>query len=137
MLAQPDGPLLARYPIHATLAAHDLDRARAWYADKLGVTPEVDDPSGLWFRFGEVTWLLIYRTEMAGTARNTQAGWSVRDIVGVMAELRSRGVEFEHVDFGNGMATVDGLMTVGPYRACWFKDSEGNTLEVSQVDHPD
>jgi len=32
------------------------------------------------------------------------------------------------------MATVNGLLTAGPYRACWFKDSEGNTFEVSQVD---
>ncbi len=56
------------------------------------------------------------------------------DIAGVMAELQGRGVVFEEFDLGNGMATVDGLLAAGPYRAFWFKDSEGNTFEVSQVD---
>ena len=56
------------------------------------------------------------------------------DIEAVMADLRGRGVVFENYDLGNGMVTVDGLLTMGPYKACWFKDSEGNTFEISQVD---
>lgn len=127
--------MLAGSPIHATVAASDLARARAWYESRLGMVPEMEDPNGgLWYRFGDGTWLNVYRTEMAGTARNTQAGWSVADLAGVMAALRGRGVVFEEFDLGNGMATVDGLLSAGPYRACWFKDSEGNTFEVSQVD---
>lgn len=127
--------MLAGSPIHATVAASDLVRARAWYESRLGMVPEIEDPNGgLWYRFGDGTWLNVYRTEMAGTARNTQAGWSVADLSSVMAALRGRGVVFEEFDLGNGMATVDGLLSAGPYRACWFKDSEGNTFEVSQVD---
>ncbi|MES2209720.1 MAG: VOC family protein [Chloroflexota bacterium] len=127
--------MLAGFPIHATVAASDIARARAWYESRLGMVPEIEDPNGgLWYRFGENTWLNVYRTEMAGTARNTQAGWTVRDIAAVMADLGGRGVVFEEFDLGNGMETVDGLLTAGPYRACWFRDSEGNTFEVSQVD---
>ena len=125
--------MLAPFPIHATVAAADIARARQWYAEKLGMIPEIDDMTGLWFRFGDATWLLVYPTASAGTARNTQAGWTVTDIESVMGDLRERGVVFENYDFGNGMATVDGLLSAGPYRACWFKDSEGNTLEISQV----
>jgi len=126
--------MLAGSPIHATVAASDLARARAWYKSKLGLVPEVEDPGGLWYRFGDGTFLSVYQTEYAGTARNTQAGWTVTDIEKVMADLRDRGVVFEEYNLGNGMATVNGLLTAGPYRACWFKDSEGNTFEVSQVD---
>lgn len=127
--------MLAGFPIHATVAAEDVTRARAWYELKLGMVPEVEDPNGgLWYRFGDGTWLNVYQTQFAGTARNTQAGWTVTNIEGVMADLRARGVVFEEFDLGNGMATVNGLLTSGPYRACWFKDSEGNTFEVSQVD---
>ena len=126
--------MLAGSPIHATVAASDLARARAWYKSKLGLVPEVEDPGGLWYRFGDGTFLSVYQTEYAGTARNTQAGWTVTDIEKVMADLRDRGVVFEEYNLGNGMATVNGLLTAGPYRACWFKDSEGNTFEVSQAD---
>jgi len=126
--------MLEQYPIHATVAASDLDRARAWYESKLGLVPAMEDPGGLWYRFGDGTWLSVYRTDAAGTARNTQAGWTVTGIESVMADLRGRGVVFEEYDFGNGMQTVDGLMAAGPYKACWFKDSEGNTFEISQVE---
>jgi catechol 2,3-dioxygenase-like lactoylglutathione lyase family enzyme len=126
--------MLADFPIHATVAASDPARARAWYAEKLGLTPGVEDPNGgLWYRFGGETWLLVYPTSAAGTAQNTQAGWTVTGIEAVIRDLRDRGVEFEHVDLGGGMATVDGLLTAGEYKVAWFKDSEGNTFEISQV----
>ena len=126
--------MLERFPIHATVAAADLARARAWYESMLGLVPAVEDHGGIWYRFADGTWLSVYQSEYAGTARNTQAGWTVTDIEGVMADLRSHGVVFEEYDFGNGMATVNGLMATGPYKGCWFKDSEGNTLELSQID---
>jgi catechol 2,3-dioxygenase-like lactoylglutathione lyase family enzyme len=127
--------VLEQFPIHATVAASDIDRARAWYESKLGLKPETEDPSGgLWYQFGEGSWLSVYQTGFAGTARNTVAGWTVTDIEAVMRDLRARGVVFEEYDLGNGMATVDGLLAAGPYKACWFKDSEGNIFEVSQVE---
>lgn len=126
--------MLAGTPIHATVAASDLARARAWYEAKLGVVPSHEDAEYLWYAFGEVTWLLVYRSDTAGTAQNTQAGWTVDDIEAVMADLRSRGVVFEEYDLGGGMVTVNGLLTAGPYKACWFKDSEGNTFEISRVE---
>ena len=49
-----------------------------------------------------------------------------------MAKLRSRGVTFEEYDWGE-MKTVDGLLTVGGYKSAWFKDSEGNTLELTET----
>jgi len=108
--------MLEQFAIHATVAASDLERARAWYAAKLGLEPAMEDPGGLWYRFGDGTWLSVYRTEFAGTARNTQAGWTVTGIEAVMAGLRARGVTFEEYDLGDGMATVDGLLSMGPTR---------------------
>lgn len=126
--------MLTDFPIHATVAASDIVRAKAWYAEKLGLTPGVEDPNGgLWYRFSGDTWLLLYPTSAAGTARNTQAGWTVTGIEEVMADLRGRGVVFDDVDLGGGIATVDGLLSAGPYKVAWFKDSEGNTFEISQV----
>jgi len=127
--------MLTTFPIHATAAAIDLDRARRWYADRLGLTPEREDPGGLWYRFAGDTWLYLYATPSAGTAQNTIAGWTVRDISAVMAELRASGVTFEDYDLGE-LQTVDGLADFGMAKAAWFKDSEGNTYELSEVMAP-
>jgi catechol 2,3-dioxygenase-like lactoylglutathione lyase family enzyme len=125
--------MLRNDPMSARLAASDIARAKHWYQEKLGLTPEREEMGGtaLWYRCGE-TWFLLYQTETAGTARNTVGGWEVNDIASVMAELRGRGVVFEDYDFGE-MKTVGGLLSVGGSSAAWFKDSEGNVLELTEV----
>ena len=124
--------MLEAFPISARAAAIDLARAREWYEQKLGLRPEREDMGGVWYRFGGDTWLYLYGTPSAGTAKNTIAGWQVQDIKGVMASLRSRGVVFEDYDFGD-LKTVDGLADFGIAKAAWFKDSEGNTFELTEV----
>jgi catechol 2,3-dioxygenase-like lactoylglutathione lyase family enzyme len=123
---------LSQFPISARAAAIDLERARHWYAAKLGIEPEHEDPGGVWYRFGGETWLYLYATPAAGTARNTIAGWEVKGIETVMAGLRERGVVFEEYDLGD-VPMVDGLADFGGARAAWFKDSEGNTYELTEV----
>ena len=119
------------------LAASDLERARAWYADKLGLEPSLAvDGELLAYRSG-MTHLSIYATPWAGTAKNTVAVWRVDDLRREIAALRARGVVFEDYDFGDAR-TVDGVMTDpddGSLNA-WFKDSEGNVLGIVE-DHGD
>jgi catechol 2,3-dioxygenase-like lactoylglutathione lyase family enzyme len=124
--------MLQDFPIHVTAAASDLARARVWYEQKLGLVPQREDPGGSWYRFAGDTWLYLFGTPSAGTARNTIAGWTVTGIEAVMASLRDRGVAFEEYDFGE-VKTVDGLADFGMAKAAWFKDSEGNTYELSEV----
>ncbi|MDP8957081.1 MAG: VOC family protein [Actinomycetota bacterium] len=124
--------MLERFPIHATVAASDIERARAWYRDKLGLSPKREEMGNLWYEFAPGTWLLVYQTGSAGTAQNTQAGWTVKGIESVMEDLRGRGVGFEEYDFGE-MKTVNGLLEIpGMGKSAWFKDSEGNTFELSE-----
>ena len=52
------------------------------------------------------TWLYLYGTSYAGTAKNTIAGWAVKDIEVVMASVRERGVTFEDYDFGEMYAAL-------------------------------
>lgn len=124
--------MLQDFPIAPSIAAIDLDRARAWYEGTLGLVPGGTDPGGVWYACAGETWLYLYATPSAGTARNTVAGWHVKDIATVMAHLRGRGVVFEDYDFGE-VKTVDGMADFGAARAAWFKDSEGNILEISEV----
>lgn len=125
---------LGDFPMSARLAAVDIGRARAWYADKLGLEPEKEEMGGmaLWYRCAN-TWFLLYQTDAAGTARNTVGGWEVHGLEEVMAELRSRGVEFQEYDFGE-MKTVDGVLSMPTgEKSAWFIDSEGNTLELTET----
>jgi catechol-2,3-dioxygenase len=123
---------LQEFPISARAAAIDLGRARRWYEERLSLVPEHEDPGGAWYRFADETWLYLYATPSAGTAQNTIAGWAVKDIESVMARLRERGVVFEQYDLGD-VPMEDGLADFGIAKAAWFKDSEGNTYELTEV----
>ena len=81
--------------VHALLAASNLERARAWYSEKLGLEPYREyDGELLTYRSG-ATHLSIYATPSAGTAKNTVAEWHVDDLRAEVAALRARGVVFE------------------------------------------
>lgn len=124
--------MLDRFRVHASLAVSDLDRAKTWYREKLGLEPKEEMEGGAWYECGDGSWFLLYPSGSAGTAENTVAGWTVDGIEDVMEKLRERGVVFEEYDMP-GMKTENGLLASGPYKAAWFKDSEGNTLELSEV----
>jgi catechol 2,3-dioxygenase-like lactoylglutathione lyase family enzyme len=115
--------VLANIPIQAVLPASDLGRARRWYAEKLGLEPVSTNPFGdLLYEAGGVEFL-VYETELAGTNRATAAGFSLKDFDEVVAFLRSNGVVFEHVDFGDMGATVEGVITTPDgQKAAWFKE---------------
>jgi catechol 2,3-dioxygenase-like lactoylglutathione lyase family enzyme len=124
--------MLNDYPLTPRLPASDIDRARAWYREKLGLTPSREDEiGGLWYQTGGA-WFHVYSTPHAGTARNTAAGWQVERIEALMEELRARGVVFEEYDFGEAK-TENGLLTAGGSKLAWFTDSEGNIFELSDV----
>jgi catechol 2,3-dioxygenase-like lactoylglutathione lyase family enzyme len=124
---------IADFAMWPVLTASDIGRARTWYEEKLGLAPKREDEvGGLWFEFAGGTWLLVYQTPQAGTARNTQAHPDVTDIKSLMDDLRSRGVVFQEYDFGEMGKTEDGLIEVMGWRSAWFKDSEGNTIEISE-----
>jgi catechol 2,3-dioxygenase-like lactoylglutathione lyase family enzyme len=123
---------LANAPIYASIPAQDLDRARRWYEEKLGLTPKRDlGPNGLVYRTGE-TRFVLYPTPYAGTGKHTLAGWNVADIDAAMVELRARWVVFEDYDGTNGPKTENGVARADGGAAAWFKDSEDNTLNLSQ-----
>ena len=121
--------------LHPVLPASDLDRAKRWCAEKLGIEPvREDEYGGAEYEVGGAMFL-IYRSEFAGTNKATAAGFRVDDFDATIAELRSAGVVFEDVDFGEFGSTVDGVLTMpgSTDKAAWFKDSEGNILSLSKM----
>jgi len=124
--------MLTDRPVHATLPCSDLERAQAFYAEKLGLTAAEVLPGGAFFTTSSGTRFLLYPTSGRPSGEHTQMGWAVDDIVATVGELRGRGVEFMEYDFpGFDKETL--VATTGDVRAAWFKDSEGNLLGIVQL----
>ena len=131
--------MLANARIASRLPAQDLERARAFYAEKLGLEPAEERPGGLRYvaSSGEFA---LFQSAGGASGDHTQMGWEVDDIDATVRELRARGVVFEEYDFP-GLQTIDGIARIeGNYpskgtgeRAAWFRDSEGNMLGIGEV----
>jgi catechol 2,3-dioxygenase-like lactoylglutathione lyase family enzyme len=123
--------MLADCPIHATLPAADLERAKRFYTEKLGLSPESEAPGGIFYRCGAGTKFLVFPAGGTASGTHTQMGWTVDDIEAEVADLKARGVVFEEYD-SPYLKTVDSVALAGPIKAAWFKDSEGNLLGLVQ-----
>lgn len=121
--------LLSDHRAYATIPASDLQRAKSWYKDKLGLEPSQELPIGIVYRLADGTGFQLYPSQFAGTAQNTAMGFSSTDLASDMRMLRERGVKFEEYDFP-GLKTENGMAAMGPYHGAWFKDSEGNILAI-------
>jgi catechol 2,3-dioxygenase-like lactoylglutathione lyase family enzyme len=131
--------MLEHSRVAARLPAQDLERARAFYYEKLGLEPSEERPGGLLYRCGGCEFAL-FESDGSPSGSHTQMAWQVDDIAETVAQLRSRGVLFEEYDLIE-LSTTEGIAQVaGNYpskggvgeRAAWFKDSEGNLLAIGQ-----
>ena len=116
--------------VEANIPAADLQRARKFYADKLGLQPVAEHGGqALEYRMASGTAFNIYVTQHAGEAGHTIAQWHVKDLTAEVRDLKSRGVAFEVYDDMPGVqwsGEIASMPEMG--RAAWFKDSEGNIM---------
>jgi catechol 2,3-dioxygenase-like lactoylglutathione lyase family enzyme len=131
--------MLEKSVVATRLPAQDLRRARAFYAEKLGLEPSEERPGGLLYHCAHGEFAL-FESDGTPSGSHTQMAWQVDDIEAAVAQLKARGVVFEEYDLP-GMTTTGGIAQVaGNYpskggvgeRAAWFKDSEGNLLAIGQ-----
>lgn len=131
--------MLEHGDVSTRLPAQDLERARSFYAEKLGLEPAEERPGGLLYRCGNGSFAL-FESAGAASGNHTQMAWEVAHIEATVAALRARGVVFEEYDLP-GIRTVNGIATVaGNYpskggvgeKGAWFRDSEGNLLGIGQ-----
>ena len=120
--------------VEANIPASDLARARAFYADNLGLVPD-SEVEGIQMSYATAggSRFNIYETTYAGQAGHTIAQWHVDDIEAEVRDLKAKGVTFEvyempGVSWDGEIATLGGMG-----RAAWFRDSEGNIMCVDQA----
>ena len=115
---------------HAALPAQDMERAKKFYGEALGLTASVEQPEGVMYEVGN-TRILVFPSSGRPSGQHTQTAFEVEDIEAAVADLKSRGVVFEEYD-APGLQTVDSVATTGPVKGAWFKDTEGNLLGLVQ-----
>ena len=119
-----DGRVATRIPVK------DLARARAWYAEKLGLEPAEERPGGLRYRCGDTDFAL-FESSGASSGDHTQMGWEVDDFEATVADLEARGVSFEEF----GITVVEGnYPSKGGKgeKAAWFRDLDGNLFGLGE-----
>jgi predicted enzyme related to lactoylglutathione lyase len=125
--------MLSDSKVTANIPASDLQRARDFYADTLGLSPTQELPGEvLLYRTAGGTDFQVYRTDYAGQAGHTIAQWHVDDIESEVHDLKAKGVTFEvydmpGVEWDGEIASMEGMG-----RAAWFRDSEGNIMCIDE-----
>ncbi|MDB5034992.1 MAG: Glyoxalase/bleomycin resistance protein/dioxygenase [Chlorobi bacterium] len=122
--------MLENRDAHANLAVKNLDAARKFYEETLGLKPVGQEGEELVaYRSGNSTFN-VYRSEYAGSNKATAVTWAVGDdIENVVRELKEKGVAFEHYDMPN-MKLEGDIHVTGPMKVAWFKDPDGNILNI-------
>ena len=115
----------------AVLPAEDLQRARRFYAEVLGLKAKDSGIEGhVLFEAGKGTQILIY--ERARTkAEHTTLEFVVEDLESVVTALTTKGVKFENYDFENLKTNELGIAQMGDRKSAWFIDPEGNIVSIS------
>jgi len=123
--------MLGDYPLDVVLVAIDLDAARDFYRDKVGLEVLNESAAAVTFKCGG-NQLAITKSTVGTADQQTQASWRVKDLDAELAALRSRGVKIEDYDTP-GLKTVDGVADIGFARIAWFIDPAKNCLGIMQL----
>ena len=112
----------------ATVAVKNLNSARKFYEQTLGLTTIMENEEVLAFKSGHST-LFVYRSQYAGTNKATAVTWVTDDIEDTVTILKGRGVNFEHYDLPN-LSRQGDLHVGGTMKTAWFKDPDGNIFSL-------
>jgi catechol 2,3-dioxygenase-like lactoylglutathione lyase family enzyme len=132
LMNQPSG--LSAYNIIGFVTIIDVDRAKGFYRDTLGLRLVSEEPPfALVFDANGIMIRLGMGKELPPTS-GTVLGWQVPDIESVVHNLEAAGVRFERYDFLEQDRSGIWTSPTGA-RVAWFRDPDGNTLSVSE--HPE
>lgn len=115
--------------VGTTLPAQDIARAKAFYRDKLGLTPTQEDALGLLYELDAGTGFGLFPSSGKPSGTHTQMAIEVEDVEQSVKDLQAKGVKFEEYDTPM-LKTVNGVADMGGTKGAWFKDSEGNLIAV-------
>lgn len=113
------------------VAVKDLDRARKFYEDALGLKAKDEWGEGITLESGD-TEINLYRSQFAGTNKATALTFDVDNIDKEVGELKEKGIFFERYDLPGLQRQGDLYVGEGGFKTTWFKDPDGNILSLIQ-----
>ena len=117
--------------VAAMLPAQDLERAKAFYRDKLGLTPTQDmGEGGTIYILASGGGFVLYLSGGKPSGTHTQLAFEVQDVEQAANDLKAKGVRLEEYDTP-AIRTVNGIADMGGFKAAWFKDTEGNLIGLA------
>jgi predicted enzyme related to lactoylglutathione lyase len=120
--------VLSEFLAVTTLVVTDVDLAKPFYEEQLGLTLLEATPASIRFGAGKGSQLTIRRGQPPASG-STVLHFEVDDIEGVVRDLSSRGVMFLEYETPK---TVNFIAQIGPARGAWFKDPAGNVLGLRE-----
>jgi catechol 2,3-dioxygenase-like lactoylglutathione lyase family enzyme len=126
--------MLNRSPATTILPTHDLDSARRFYGETLGLKEVGEDPieNGVIFEAGGGSRLEVQQRDAFEPAAHTTLTFEVEDLESEVDDLESRGVHFEDYDGEDLKTDAHHIAHMNGAKAAWFKDPDGNVLCVHQ-----
>jgi predicted enzyme related to lactoylglutathione lyase len=124
--------MLSNYPIDVVLLAMDLAAAKAFYADKIGLSVLSETEGGVTFQCGGDSHLVVTKSTVGTRDEQTQAAFRITDVRAEVSELRRRGVSIEDYDLP-GLQTQDGIADIGFAWMAWFIDPAKNCVGLIQL----
>lgn len=122
--------MLGTKNVAVTLPVSDLERARDFYENTLGLAAPQELPGTVLYKSGN-SMVLIYPSEYAGTNRATAASWAVGDdFDSIVQDLKAKGTTFEHYDDLPDTTRQGDVHRMGELKSVWFKDPDGNILNL-------
>ena len=125
--------MLADKSAVASIAIKDMEAAKKFYEGTLGLTKsDREDPGGTMYKSGD-SMVFVYPSEFAGTNKATACSWGVGDdIESIVDGLKAKGVTFEQYDNipAPGFKREGDIHIIGDLKAAWFKDPDGNILNL-------
>jgi len=110
-----------------TVAVTDLDRARGFFGDQLGLRVLDVQPFAIRFGAGSGSQVSVRRGQP--NVGQTVGHFEVADIAAAVHDLLARGVTFNEYETPK---TVNFVAQVGPARAAWFTDPDGNVFGLRE-----
>jgi catechol 2,3-dioxygenase-like lactoylglutathione lyase family enzyme len=121
--------MLRSSDVCACLAVKDMDAAKKFYGETLGLEAAKESPGGVFYKSGK-SGVFVYPSQYAGTNQATAAAWDVDDIEGAVEDLKAKGVTFEHYDDMPETKLEGDIHVMGEVKSAWFKDPDGNILNL-------
>ena len=123
---------LATSAVAVMLPVEDVDRAKKFYVENLGLDfVETNEEGSALFQLSGGSILMLLPRPGGKRSDSTALSWDVGDVEREVQDLKDKGVAFEDYDVP-GLQTVDHIARMGGEKAAWFLDPDGNVLCIHQ-----